>query len=216
MLVLCLRCLLFLRLLLLLRTLLFPFRPTFLLVPLMVRRRAGMGLCPSTPHLALLTSPPGPGAALNTPGHGGDVPGLLAIAQGSGATRMRRALEVMPPIMAGGLPRPICPRGGHQRCSRSQRHPPRIAADILAIAQGVADTQADLEILRTGVSDITECLENKIRDMWDLVQTEVKSERDHQEHMADAAHERRSFRSRDAGSSFREAELSDERSIHRI
>ena len=66
-----------------------------------------------------------------------------------------------------------------------------IAADILAIAQGVADTQADLEILRTGVSDITECLENKIRDMWDLVEAEVKSECDHQRHIADVAHERR-------------------------
>eukprot|EP00439_Symbiodinium_sp_Y106_P072353 s1857_g13.t1 len=66
-----------------------------------------------------------------------------------------------------------------------------IAADILAIAQGVADTQADLEILRTGVSDIAECLENKIRDMWDLVEAEVKSECDHQRHIADVAHERR-------------------------
>ena len=45
----------------------------------------------------------------------------------------------------------------------------RIAADIMAIAQGVATTQADLEILRNGVADITECLENKIRDMWDLL-----------------------------------------------
>ena len=45
--------------------------------------------------------------------------------------------------------------------------------------------------LRTGVSDITECLESKIRDMWELVQAEVKSERDHQEHISDVAHERR-------------------------
>ena len=35
----------------------------------------------------------------------------------------------------------------------------------MAIAQGVASTQADLEILRNGVADITECLEGKIRDM---------------------------------------------------
>ena len=41
------------------------------------------------------------------------------------------------------------------------------------------------------MSDITERLENKTRDMWDLVQAEVKSERDHQEHVADVAHERR-------------------------
>ena len=39
-----------------------------------------------------------------------------------------------------------------------------IAADVLAIAQGMADTQADLEILRNGVSDIAETLENKISD----------------------------------------------------
>ena len=48
----------------------------------------------------------------------------------------------------------------------------------MAIAQGVATTQADLEILRNGVADITECLESKIRDMWDLVEAEVKSEHD--------------------------------------
>ena len=39
----------------------------------------------------------------------------------------------------------------------------RIAADVLVIAQGVADAQVDL-----GVSDIAESLENKIRDMWIL------------------------------------------------
>ena len=61
----------------------------------------------------------------------------------------------------------------------------------MAIAQGVATTQADLEILRNGVADITECLESKIRDMWDLVEAEVKSEHDLQQHRADVAHERR-------------------------
>eukprot|EP00439_Symbiodinium_sp_Y106_P071245 s2749_g12.t1 len=67
----------------------------------------------------------------------------------------------------------------------------RIATDIMAIAQGVAATQADLEILRTGVADITECLESKIREMWDFVEAEVKSERDLQQHRADVAHARR-------------------------
>ena len=43
-----------------------------------------------------------------------------------------------------------------------------IAADVLAIAQGVADTQADLEILRNGVSDIAETLENKISDNGEI------------------------------------------------
>ncbi|CAE7248571.1 JNK [Symbiodinium sp. CCMP2592] len=54
----------------------------------------------------------------------------------------------------------------------------RIATDILAIAQGVTNTQADLDILRNGVSDVTEVLENKIRDMWELLQAELREERD--------------------------------------
>ena len=53
----------------------------------------------------------------------------------------------------------------------------RVATDVLAIAQGVADTQADLEILRNGVSDVAETLEGKIRDMWDHIQAELRSER---------------------------------------
>ncbi|CAE7345631.1 unnamed protein product [Symbiodinium sp. CCMP2592] len=54
----------------------------------------------------------------------------------------------------------------------------RIATDILAIAQGVTDTQADLDILRNGVSDVTEALESKIRDMWELLQAELRKERE--------------------------------------
>ena len=69
--------------------------------------------------------------------------------------------------------------------------PSRIAADIMAIAQGVAATQADLEILRNGVADITELLERKIRETWVFVEAEVKSERDLQQHRAEVAHERR-------------------------
>eukprot|EP00439_Symbiodinium_sp_Y106_P038017 s5205_g4.t1 len=65
----------------------------------------------------------------------------------------------------------------------------RIATDIMAIAQGVATTQADLEILRNGVADITE--ERKIRETWDFVQAEVKSEHDLQQLRADDAHNRR-------------------------
>ena len=73
--------------------------------------------------------------------------------------------------------------GGSWRCLRS--------GTIRAIAQGVADTQADLEILRNGVADIAESLENKIRDMWDLAQAEVRSEHDQQQHLSDVARERR-------------------------
>ena len=67
----------------------------------------------------------------------------------------------------------------------------RVATDVLAIAQGVADTQADLEILRNGVSDVAETLEGKIRDMWDHIQAELRSERTHQQHVSDVARERR-------------------------
>ena len=67
----------------------------------------------------------------------------------------------------------------------------RIAADIMAIVQGVATTQADLEILRNGVSDITECLEGKIRETWEFIEAELKNERDLRQHRADVAHERR-------------------------
>eukprot|EP00439_Symbiodinium_sp_Y106_P026265 s6898_g3.t1 len=67
----------------------------------------------------------------------------------------------------------------------------RIASDVFAIAQGVAGTQADLEILRNGVSDVAETLEGKIRDMWDHIQAELRSERIHQQHVSDVARERR-------------------------
>ncbi|CAE6956816.1 JNK [Symbiodinium sp. CCMP2592] len=67
----------------------------------------------------------------------------------------------------------------------------RIAADILAIAQGVTNTQADLDILRNGVSDITEALENKIRDMWELLQAELKKERELYTILQDSFRERR-------------------------
>ena len=48
-----------------------------------------------------------------------------------------------------------------------------------------------LEILRNGVSDIAETLEGKIRDMWDHIQAELRSERTHQQHVSDVARERR-------------------------
>ncbi|CAE7624163.1 Clec16a [Symbiodinium sp. CCMP2592] len=67
----------------------------------------------------------------------------------------------------------------------------RIAADILAIAQGVTSTQADLDILRNGVSDITEALENKIRDMWELLQAELRKERELFMQFQDSFRERR-------------------------
>ncbi|CAE7216999.1 GABBR2 [Symbiodinium sp. CCMP2592] len=66
-----------------------------------------------------------------------------------------------------------------------------IAADILAIAQGVTSTQADLDILRNGVSDITEALENKIRDMWELLQAELRKERELFMQFQDSFRERR-------------------------
>ncbi|CAE7040332.1 JNK [Symbiodinium sp. CCMP2592] len=67
----------------------------------------------------------------------------------------------------------------------------RIATDILAIAQGVTDTQADLDILRNGVSDITEALESKIRDMWELLQAELRKERELFMQFQDSFRERR-------------------------
>ncbi|CAE7197880.1 GABBR2 [Symbiodinium sp. CCMP2592] len=66
----------------------------------------------------------------------------------------------------------------------------RIAADILAIAQGVTNTQADLDILRNGVSDITEALENKIRDMWELLQNALSDEQQRLTHVQDLIRER--------------------------
>ncbi|CAE7517087.1 GABBR2 [Symbiodinium sp. CCMP2592] len=67
----------------------------------------------------------------------------------------------------------------------------RIATDILAIAQGVTNTQADLDILRNGVSDITEALESKIRDMWELLQAELRKERELFMQFQDSFRERR-------------------------
>ncbi|CAE7510989.1 JNK, partial [Symbiodinium sp. CCMP2592] len=67
----------------------------------------------------------------------------------------------------------------------------RIATDILAIAQGVTNTQADLDILRNGVSDITEALESKIRDMWELLQAELRKERELFMQLQDSFRERR-------------------------
>ena len=61
----------------------------------------------------------------------------------------------------------------------------------MVIAQGVATTQADLEILRSGVADVTECLEGKIRETWDFVEAEMRSARDLQQLRADDAHHRR-------------------------
>ncbi|CAE7242242.1 JNK [Symbiodinium sp. CCMP2592] len=66
-----------------------------------------------------------------------------------------------------------------------------IATDILAIAQGVTNTQADLDILRNGVSDITEALESKIRDMWELLQAELRKERELFMQFQDSFRERR-------------------------
>ncbi|CAE7248026.1 GABBR2 [Symbiodinium sp. CCMP2592] len=67
----------------------------------------------------------------------------------------------------------------------------RIATDILAIAQGVSDTQADLDILRIGVSDIAEALEDKIREMWELLQAEMRKERELHTIFQDSVRERR-------------------------
>ncbi|CAE7774112.1 GABBR2 [Symbiodinium sp. CCMP2592] len=67
----------------------------------------------------------------------------------------------------------------------------RIATDILAIAQGVTNTQADLDRLRNGVSDITEALESKIRDMWELLQAELRKERELFMQFQDSFRERR-------------------------
>ncbi|CAE7488465.1 unnamed protein product [Symbiodinium sp. CCMP2592] len=67
----------------------------------------------------------------------------------------------------------------------------RIAADILAIAQGVTNTQADLDILRNGVSDVTEVLENKIRDMWELLQGALRDEHQLLTHVQDSIREKR-------------------------
>ncbi|CAE7201943.1 GABBR2 [Symbiodinium sp. CCMP2592] len=67
----------------------------------------------------------------------------------------------------------------------------RIATDILAIAQGVTNTQADLDILRNGVSDIIEALESKIRDMWELLQAELRKERELFMQFQDSFRERR-------------------------
>ncbi|CAE7221723.1 GABBR2 [Symbiodinium sp. CCMP2592] len=67
----------------------------------------------------------------------------------------------------------------------------RIATDILAIAQGVTNTQADLDILRNGVSDIAEALENKIRDMWELLQGALSDEQQRLTHVQDSIRERR-------------------------
>ena len=45
--------------------------------------------------------------------------------------------------------------------------------------------------MRNGVSDITECLEGKIRETWEFIEAELKNERDLRQHRADVAHERR-------------------------
>ena len=101
---------------------------------------------------------------------------------------MHRELEAMPPptIMAQGSLWPTLT--AQPSVMLGPEASARIAADIMAIAQGVASTQADLEILRNGVADITECLEGKIRDMWDLVEAEVKSERRVSDHETLEAH----------------------------
>ncbi|CAE6971381.1 unnamed protein product, partial [Symbiodinium sp. CCMP2592] len=67
----------------------------------------------------------------------------------------------------------------------------RIATDILAIAQGVTNTQADLDILRNGVSDIAEALEDKIREMWELLQAEMRKERELHTIFQDSVRDRR-------------------------
>ena len=154
--------------------------------PPMVQCRAEAGKCPFSRFQAP------PGAALNAPGHGGDLSGFPAIAQGPGAT-------LNAPGPGGDAPAHDDGAGlalayAHSSAVGDALGPEasaRIAADIMAIAQGVATTQADLEILKNGVSDITECLEGKIRETWDFVEAELKSERDLQQHRADVAHERR-------------------------
>ena len=111
----------------------------------------------------------GTGAAINAPGHGGDAPAYDDGRRLAGAGPDGAAINEAHGLEASA----------------------RIAADVLAIAQGVTSTQADLEILRNGVSDVAETLEGKIRDLWDLVQAEMRSERDHQQHVIDVARERR-------------------------
>ena len=130
MLVLCLRCLLFLRLPLLLRTL--PFRP--ILRPV---------LCP----FAGIQRAPGPSLG----------PDPATTLHGTGAAIMHRVMAAMPllTISAGGSLTPT-PATHDAFGSKAAA---RIAAEVLAIAQGVADAQADLEILRNGVSDIAETLD---------------------------------------------------------
>ena len=135
-----------------------------------------------------LIPPYRPGAVLNAPGHGDDPSDIPDITQGPGATLNAPALETMPPptIMARGSLWPIL-TAQPSAIPSVQRHL-RVS---VAIAQGIATTQADLEILRSGVANITECLESKIREIWGFFQAKMKSERDLQQHRADVARERR-------------------------
>ena len=150
------------------------------------------GPLPSLTNFGPLIPPHGPGAALTAPGHGGDFSGTPAIVQGPGAALNAPGLGSDAPAHDNGAGLALAyAHGSAVSDALGPEASARIAADIMAIAQGVATTQADLEILRSGVADITECLENKIRDMWDLVEAEVKSEHDLQQHRADVAHERR-------------------------
>eukprot|EP00439_Symbiodinium_sp_Y106_P025493 s10748_g3.t1 len=115
-------------------------------------------------------------------------PGVLWLALGHLAFRPRSMAPVQPlmhrvmaamhlqTISAGGSLADAGPCRAATHDALESEPSARLAANVLAIAQGVADTQADLEILRNGVSDIAETLENKIRDMRDLVQAEVRSE----------------------------------------
>ena len=93
----------------------------------MVRRWAVVGL-PITMAHGLSAPLHGPGATMNAPGHGGVAP-----AHDNGR----------------GLARPS-PDEAAINDALGQEASARIVSDVLAIAQGVAGTQADIEILRNG------------------------------------------------------------------
>ena len=55
----------------------------------------------------------------------------------------------------------------------------------------LANTQADLETLRGGVTDLAESFEGKLSDLWRLMIAEIRSEFDHNRKNYDIVHDRR-------------------------
>ena len=73
----------------------------------------------------------------------------------------------------------------------SVRRHPRASSPMFWRSRRVSLVLRPTSKFSATVSDIAETLEGKIRDMWDHIQAELRSERTHQQHVSDVARERR-------------------------